>query len=377
MPLSNSKRVAIIYWPTSSVGGIATHLNSLRTVALQLGDSCDILRSGDHKTIHAQKFSERKWIRGGDTNIWIDGELPHHPNQIEESLKFLKKNYDAIHFGFLCPHPTKAYPEPTFLSIFEDSSLPKTGTITDGYWEDYEEWGRKCLPHLNLITTVNDYCYNLIEEGFDVKNLGQPFLPGKKPYKKKSKKPLLIWPNQWKNIKGINPFLEAIPQLPSKVKVELYSCGIRYYQLRTQDVWKEAVGVDHFKGFNGDGQAPYFGNVDLDVIQQAFQRAWFTVCLQGMKTRKETYKRGSFNYTELEALYYGALPILHETALNTDLPEDCIEVVSTGEELPEVIAKLVKEKESKRIKRREKSKKFVEENYSARTQYLTIRKAWK
>jgi len=290
----------------------------------------------------------------------------------------LKENYDVIHFGFLCPHPTKAYPTPDFLPVFTDLDLPKTGTITDGYWDDYAEWGEQCIPYLNLITTSGmHYAQALIERGIPVQPLGIPFLPGTGRSYPRDREPLLIWPNQWKNIKGINPFLDAVPSLPDELRVELYSCGIRYYQLRTEDRWLDAVGEDKLFGFHGRGRATYFGNVDLPRIRTAFQRAWFSVCFQGIATRKAAYKAGSYNNTELEALYYGALPILHESALGTDLPESAYRTVETGDELPDVVARALRDGTVKDSERLRDARAFVLDNYSAYTQYETIRKAWR
>lgn len=378
MPKPSQLRVACIYWKTSSVGGIATHLNTLRLAAIDQGDRFDILHSSDWKTKKPQQFKEREWVRGGDTKIWIDGEVSNHPNKMEDSLKFLAKNYDAIHFGFLCPHPTKAYPAPTFLPFFTDTNQPKTATITDGYWDDYKEWGSQCLPHLSYITTSGIYYADaLIEKGINVDPLGMPFRPAPTPYVKKYRHPLLVWPNQWKNIKGINHFLSIVPDLPEEVRVELYSNGIRYYQLRTEELWKKAVKDDRFQNYDGEGRATFYGNVDLPRIQRAMQRAHFTVNLQGISTRKEAYKKGSYNNTELEALYYGAVPILYAAAANTDLPKESIRTVSTAEEIPDVVESLIKDKVVMNVARRERAKAWVMENYSATSQYLKLKKHWK
>ena len=377
-PKSRPLRIACVYWKTSSVGGIATHLNSLRSAAIARGDTFDILQSTDWKTKKPSKFDERQWVRGGDTNIWIDGEFSNHPTQIQDSIKFLRKNYDAIHFGFLCPHPTKAYPDPHFLPIFTDVELPKTGTITDGYWDSYAEWGELCLPHLGYVTTSGMfYADELIQRGIPVDPLGMPFVPDpRRQYASKSKQPLIVWPNQFKNIKGINHFLEAIPSLPEEVKVELYSNGIRYYQVRTEDLWLNAVGDDRFQSHNGTGRATFYGNVDLPKIQRAFQRAHFTVNLQGISTRKAAYKKGSYNNTELEALYYGAVPILFTAAANTDLPEESFRTVSTGEEIPEAVARLIKDGTALDTQRRDRARDWVMSNYSADTQYMKLRAHW-
>src|SRR5262245_41115563 len=103
-------RIACVYWYTSSVGGIATHLNHLRSAAISAGDKFDILHCRNWKTKQPTLFPQRCWVRGGDTRIWVDGEIP----QTEEAALWLKQNYDAVYFGFICPHPTKAYPDPDF-----------------------------------------------------------------------------------------------------------------------------------------------------------------------------------------------------------------------------------------------------------------------
>jgi hypothetical protein len=340
-------RLAIIYWRMiHSVGGIATSLNTMRKAALQAGDTCHILLSDCQVTKRPQVFPERKWVSGGDTKIWICGEAPHHPDNVEQTVRWLEANYDAIFFGFICPHKTTAYPEPKFLPIY-NCRLPKVTWITDGYWDTYAHWANPLLPKLRgIICQLESYALPLRQLGVcespggrlpRLKISGIPFLPQVGRLTTRSMTPLLVWPNQWKDVKGIKPFLEQVPLLPYDLSVELYSCGIRYYQLRSDPCWDKAVCTDKFKGHNGHGRATYFGNVDLPVVLSALQRAWFTVNLQGMKSRKETYKRGSYNNTELEALYYGACPILHRSTLQTNLPQDTYLAVRSAEEIPDAV----------------------------------------
>lgn len=364
-------RIACIYWSTSSVGGIATHLNSLRTAALKVGDTFDILHSMNWKGKRAGLFpnGERKWIRGGDTNIWCDGEIP----QREESARWLEANYDAVVFGFICPHETKAYPSPAFLPLYE-TRLPKVAWVMDGYWDDYSSWAIPLLPKLKgVLCPLESYATPLRKLG--VKNLvisAFPFQPAIGSRVPRSETPLLTWINQWKNIKGINPFLEMIPDLPEEVQVHLYSCGIRYYQLRTEETWLNAVGDDLFKGFCGHGRATYYGNVDPIIIHRVLQRAWFTVNLQGMKSKKVTYQRGSYNNTEVEALYYGALPILHSSTLQTDLPHDVYVTVSKGEDIPGVVESAIKSGHALSPRRQQLARDFVLSKHLAAHRYQDI-----
>lgn len=334
-------RIACIYWFTKSVGGIATHLNTLRAAAIRNGDTFDILHSLNWKRKVPQLFPERKWVHGGDTCIWVDGEIPTGKDNAEESARWLEQNYDAVVFGFICPHKRKDYPEPEFVPVF-DCKLPKVAYVMDGYWEEYAEWAEPLLPKLDaVLCPLESYAAPLKALGVNVVISPFPFKPRLGKIEPRATRPLLIWPNQWKEIKGVSAFIESVPKLPKNVDVELYSTCIRYFQLRHEQRWRDAVGKDLYAPeYSGQGRATYIGNVDLPEIAKAMQRAWYTVNLQGMKARKETYKTGSYNNTEVEALFYGACPILHESTLQTDLPKEVFAPVASADDIPEVVREL-------------------------------------
>lgn len=369
-------RIACIYWYTSSVGGIATHLNALRTAAIKAGDTFDILHSRNWKTKSPTLFESRQWVRGGDTKIWIDGELPHHPSNVEESIKWLEENYDAVYFGFACPHPTKAYPEPDFLPLY-DVNLPIASGVTDGYFEEYKDWAMRCLPKARCIFVVQPtYAEPLRKAGLKVKVSLAPFSPRLGPAKPKSKTPLVVWPNQWKNIKGINEFLDAVPHMPKSARIELYSNGIRYYQVRTEERWINAVKTDHFQQYHGKGRAEFFGNVDVNEITDALQRAWFTVNLQGLRSRKSAYQNGSYNLTEVEALFYGACPVLHSSASKTALPKETYLTTDDGEDIPDLIAGAISSGFALAESRRRIARDFVIANHLASDKYKELKEVF-
>jgi hypothetical protein len=366
-------RIACVCWWTSSVGGIATHMNSLRLAALRYGDTFDILHCRNWKRKSPRLFPGRQWIHGGDTKIWVDGEIP----QTEAAARWLEANYDALCFAFICPHKRKDYPEPDFLPIY-DCRLPKVAWVTDGYWDEYAEWATPLIPKLKgILLPVDSYANPLRKLG--VTNFlisPQPFQPAHGPRRDKDSRPLLVWPNQWKDIKGLRYFLLSVPSLPPKVRVELYSCGVRYYQWRTEEIWLNAVGEDRFQRHHGRGRAVYYGNVDLPEITKVYQRAWFTVNLQGItiKDKNETYRYGSYNYTEVEALYYGACPILHSSTGQTDIPKDAYLSVSKGEEIPDVVKTALKDGFALDPKRRQRAKEFVLDRHLASRRYLDLRR---
>lgn len=328
-------KIAAIYWPTSSVGGIETELRSLRAEADRRGDTFHVLRSGKQSTIKPEVFAQRKLIRGGDTFVTIDGEAPHHPAQLYDSQELLD-GYDRIYLSTLCPHATKDYGnEPLFMDLLP-THIPIAARITDGYWTSYSHWGEDVLNQVEHATICQPGYAVEIPERFGVKPVNAPldFLPTRGV--NRSKRRSTVWTSQWKNIKGIGKFLEIVPELVGSV--DMYSCGISYYQLRTSDDWKAAVRKDHFKGFNGNGKADYHGWVPLTDIPKILSQAWMMIDLQGVgKPRYKAYQNGSINLTTAEALYYGALPIVHSGILNCGVPHTLVRTVDEAGEVPDIV----------------------------------------
>lgn len=314
-------------------------LVALTREAQKRGDIFDVFRCGNMKTIKAEKFSAPKLIRGGDTFITIHGDCSHHPDQVDNTIKYLEENYDALYFAYICPHENKMYgSEPVFLPIYDKCKLPKVTFISDAYWDTYKDWGIKCLPHVKkTLVTQPAYANPLIELGLPVEAIDAPIYP-QAVTSTRSETPLVVWTSQWKNIKQINKLLPHIPDITKHAEFELYSNGILYYQLRETPEWKAAIGKDHFKGFNGDGKAEFFGYIPLEQIPEVLTRSWFMVDLQGGGNPKyKAYKSGAYNITTIEALLYGSCPILHEQARLSIIPHDLYLTVKDSSEVSEVI----------------------------------------
>jgi hypothetical protein len=278
-------------------------------------------------------------MRGGDTFITVHGDCSHHPDQIQETIKWLETNYDAVYFGYMCPHENKAYgSEPFFMPLYTQLKLPKVSCIVDAYWDTYSDWAIPCLPFLKkaLVSQVA-YADPLIKMGMPVEAIKAPF-SFQNPKSIRSEESLTVYTSQWKTIKQIDRLLPHIPELSNHTKVELYSNGILYYQMRETEEWKNAVGIDHFKGFNGVGKAEFFGYVNSGVIPEVMSRAWYMIDLQGGgKPKHEAYRNGAYNYTTVEALAYGCCPILHEQARLSIIPKELFLTVKEAKEIPELV----------------------------------------
>jgi len=210
------------------------------------------------------------------------------------------------------------------MPFYTDTFLPKVMRVSDAYWSTYSHWAEPAAEECNAIL-VNQPAYAIPMEGTPIRGrvviTQKPFSPfNLGPV---SRDPdLLIWPNQWKAIKGIKPFLKTIPLLPDNLRIELYSNGIEYYQQRQGVDWLMAVDKDHFAHFDGLGRANFHGYVSLKEMSKAYRTAAFAVDFQGHAVKYQAYKQGSYNNTTVEALYYGALPILHEQALLSPIPNE-------------------------------------------------------
>lgn len=371
-------KIAAIYWSTSSVGGINTTTSHLRKAAAKTGDVFDVIWSAPWKTKSQERYPGPIDVRGGDTYMTIEGHASHHPDHIAKTIRWLEENYDSVFFCFLCPHPTKAYGDlPLFLPLFTKLKLPKVAIITDGYWDSYAAWGARCLDHLKAALVINaTYAQPLLDAGYNVEAVRTPLFPSPVPEVARSKGPLTVWTSQQKAIKGFHRFLPTIPDI--KGTVEMYSCGIMYYQLRTEPAWYNAVGKNLMHPeFGGRGKCTYFGNVPLTSIPEILSRAWFMVDLQGSgRPKNKVYQQGSYNYTTVEALYYGACPVLDKQALLSDIPHDLFLTVDDAGDIPKLLNSKAARAFALDPKRQKKARAYIKKHHDINVTFEKIKAAF-
>lgn len=388
--MKKPKRIAAIYWHTGSVGGLNSNLQYLKRAAESTGDTFHILRSTNYVKATHGLFPEIKRIKGGDTYIFIDGFAGHHPKHVAGTVQWLNENYDAILLPALVPHITRTYGnQPDFLPLFTDTDMPKIGTLSDGYWASYAEWGRMAIPYVTkLYTGCEAYTIAPRAEGIKVEVQPRPYIAPAFVPVPQSPKLLTVWMHQWKQIKGIKQFMKAVPKIPGRI--ELYSVGIEYFKFRTLDIWKAAVGKNLVHPeFGGSGKAVYYGWIPLNDTIRIYQRAWFSVGLQGITQKlvkqslfggvvpdpKSIYAQGSHNNAEIEALRFGAVPVLHEQVLKSDLPRDMILTVKNGDELPGLIASHPAQDFARDPVRRKRAAEYVMDRHDAVRIYREMKKA--
>lgn len=324
-------KIAVIHWHTSSVGGINTTLETLHSEAEKRGDTFHVLACDPKPTKKAFLLERREYVKGGDTKIKIDGELPYHEKNYKDSVEFLKKNqYDVVMTSFISPHPTKDYGnEPKFQIILEEINklgIPMIGYIHDAYWETYKDFGEIAIQYMEK-TILNQKAYSSYFDQYDY-NFVRAFVPftnlGEIPKVERNPK-RVVWLPQWKPIKGINKFWNGIGKaVESNLEVDLYGNGIEYYYIRKEGDWKKYV-KDYFdEAFSGNGPVNFYGYVETSHIPKILTEASFMCDFQGHSSKYSAYLNGSYNHTILEALYFGAVPVVHSNMLKSGIPSELL-----------------------------------------------------
>lgn len=366
-PNTENLRVAVIYYHITSVGGINSECQNFKIAAEKAGDTFHIYRTTAQKTKRPTLYPEPKLVAGGDTKILIDGDLSYHESQFPLTKKYLEENYDVMFFIHPCPHPNKNWEKehganPIWDIMYREVDLPKITRFLDGYYETYR-WIDPVLPLCEKVL-VNQpaYAIPLQKAGLKPVWVPKPFAPRSLGVTR-SLNPYLIWPNQWKDIKGIKKFMNMLPHIHkfrSDMSINLFSTGIVYYQLRITPEWRKIIGADWFYSEKGNlapttdkyHQGPkqegklkgpeciqYQGWLPLEEMAEQYALAWCMVDLQGISYNRSRFPHyaGSFNNTEVEALYYGCRPIVHSTMLRSPIPNELLLTIDNENELPGLI----------------------------------------
>jgi hypothetical protein len=315
-------RVAVLLVKMTGISGIISEVLSLEAYGNKIGDEYTILSTHNWKSKGLELFEKRTPIRQGDVWAQVDGKISNARKFADENAAYLNLNFDRVLMIGSCPHPNKDYgTDPEFLDLLNKLQIPVVSRMCDGYYDTYKEWMDSTLDAIDHATIA--YSYRKTVEHLGIKGVHIPFEPTEIAHDCRASYPAGVWLSQWKPIKGIIPFMKALPNI--QCDMDLYSCGIEYYNMRKKDMWLNAVDEDRFKGFDGRGRATYHGCVATQNIPYILAEAWYNVDLQGItKAKYKVYNDGSINTTGIEALWYGACPVVAE---NSPIPDDlCIKV---------------------------------------------------
>lgn len=316
-------RVACLAWDVAGPGGINTGLSGMKYAANRAGDSFVRLLCKNWVSFDRRLYDKPQTMNMGHNHLTIDADISFHTRFVKTNADWLNSNFDAVMLSYLTPHPTKNYPEPLHFELLDAIKLPIIGRVTDGMWDSYAEWGayvaQKCIKVL-----VSNESYMIAVPAF-VDAIAMPYFTiFKNPEEvvRKDEHSTLLWSSQWKIMKGLVPFLNALTGVPEDIPIDLCGCGIDYYQLRQSDIFRNAVG-ENYKDpeFSGNGRAMYYGFIRAEQMPDFYRRAGWTVDWHGLRPgRYPAYQNGSYNNTFVEALYYGALPIVADQMKKSKVP---------------------------------------------------------
>jgi glycosyltransferase involved in cell wall biosynthesis len=322
-------RLAILCWDVAGPGGLNTFMHGIHKAAELDGDTCYRFHVSDWVAFDRRFYAGSKTKNMGHNHLTVEGDLSMAPAHIDSNARYLEKNFDVVILITLTPHPTKNQPDPIHIPFLAKINIPIYGCICDGLWPSYHDFAMATLAYTQLpLFSANRSYQTSIPPEVPSKNLPYFLLPD--PEIHRTEGPTrLIWSSQWKPLKGIRLFLAALKSVRPDILIDLYGGGIDYFQTRSTHLFFDVVGENFVHTeYSGIGRAAYYGHVPLKAIPRALSKAHFMADWHGISPKFPAYTRGSYNNTLIEALYYGALPVLAEQMLNSDVPKEHFLTVS-------------------------------------------------
>jgi len=331
-------KIALIEWEISKTGGITTVRRELKDGLIKLGHITDDYYIPDTLTTDLKRkdgyFKDFTKVLNYKT-----------PEQISEYKKIME-NYDIVIFVVPCPtqdrKEIKAM-DPKEARLWQECYNIKSRIIVifhDPFWKDGYNWVQEVFPKIDKICCIQEKAYyslvpevkvsvskkrSLFDDDNETPQEIKPIHPniiicnhplnldGMGMYKE-IKENLVISPSQFKTWKNIDQFIRAIPQMDSSIKKEVFNGGLEYHYMNPIDKAKVKS-----KYTNPDGTwiwenglktgMNYRGFVPKEDLNLALKRA---KCMVDLSVGESGTKTGypSVNYVILEAIKYGAVPIV-------------------------------------------------------------------
>jgi len=301
--------IGMVYFEISKVGGIVTVERNIKKALEKLG----------HKVTHYYLSTNKTKLPDTvdfDYNDKIMGYLSD--SMLKETVKALN-THDFLIFNPPCPTLTKAYTTRKWQEIFKQTTVPILVVTHDPFFERYYKWLLEVKDRIGAVLAIQKKGYipftkyfdnlYIINHLLDLENMGSY---------SDIKEDLAISTSQFRVWKCVDEFVRAVPQI--KYATEVYNGGIEYHYMagslekrkenyKTADgKWIWDVALEHgmkYPGFVEDITLPY-------------KRAKAAINLStgekyGRKTFTGVYK--SLDYVQLEAMKYGAVPIVKKCSV--------------------------------------------------------------
>jgi len=230
---------------------------------------------------------------------------------------------DLIIFTHPCPTKTKAFDSRRWQECYK-TGKPNLVLMHDPFIDKYYPWflevkdlvkGVGCIQQKALMFSQSHFPNIMITGHFmDIDDAGAY---------RDLKEDLVISPHQFKRWKHIEKFIRAIPYMGKVVKKEVYNGGIeqafmagsmekRKSEYRNPDgtwIWDNAINAG----------MEYKGHVSDEEIKMAYKRSKAVVDMSVGEMGDTFLKKGipyrSLNYSVIEAMKYGSIPIVRASSL--------------------------------------------------------------
>lgn len=363
-------RIAVNLFMISRIGGIETGHNTIADAFRRLGHEVDTFFISENKKVLTPMYG-CKYAAGYMTE--------EHRRQYEQMMS----KYDLVVFSHPCPIKNSSYSTDLWKHCYNSLKCPVIVMWWENQWRRRYAWIRDVMPKISLNVATQEKAFSVMQEFPNVHLVRHPTdLSGLGEYTEQ-KQDMVISPHQFKTWKHLDLFIRAIPKMSCAKEIygdgtELAHMRARYRDNAYQYFWG---GVDDANTRNNaavlglklgtfigrrermlkysypDGSwiwetalasnTKFFGYTDNRTVCEAMKRAKCCVDLSigegGSNNDLKTFV--NINYAVIEAMTYGAVPIVRKYAVIKDLTDnDNVLVVddnniidSTAEKVNEVV----------------------------------------
>jgi|SRR3990167_765830 len=340
----NKMRIAVNLFLITKIGGIETGHNTIVDAFRRLGHEVDTFFISENKkylkTMYGCKYA---------VGYMSDGQRQQYSEMMNK--------YDLIVFSHPCPIKNSSYNTTLWQHCYNSISKPIIVIWWENQWQRRYAWIKDVMPRISLNVATQEKAFNVMQQFPNVAFVRHPTdLTGMGEYTEQ-KQDMVISPHQFKSWKFVDQFIRGIPRM--RCSKEVYGDGIELAFMRGEyrkqrDVYLDKTLSDEEKATklgikvgtmrdrteniirysNPDGSwiyetaiasnTKFFGYVEHSTVQEAMRRAKACVDLSiGEGSSQNDLKTFvNINYAVLEAMKYGAVPIVRKYAVIKDLTDN-------------------------------------------------------
>lgn len=212
----------------------------------------------------------------------------------------------------------------------------------DPYWERYYDWANEALP-MDVAIAVQDIVRESLTS-FTAAPVGMIRHPLRHDRGEliHDKEDIIMSACMFKGWKNVDHFIHEVPFMD--LESHVHGKGIEYHYMSGSMEKRKSQYRDEetyewiWDRAEDSGKMTYKGFTELEELWETYRSARFAVDFSHSKNWE-----GVINYTQLEPMIYGAIPIVYQDTVNKFI-EDQVFTVHSHEDLPELVNNIENEK---------------------------------